>query len=88
MSDGRAEERLEEAIEAYFAELGDPSLVVDWVLCVHRIDANDKKHTDPLRPTGQPAYRALGLVKYSHIKLAVEAEEEEPDADDAEPAGP
>jgi hypothetical protein len=79
MSEEAAWARLEEAIETFLTEGGQPGLLLDWVLVTHKISPNDdgtnNASTGYTGSEHQTHYRTLGLLEYA--KTVVQAEIED-----------
>lgn len=60
---------LEQAIEKFLADLGQPGLLMDWALVTHKLVANDDGSNDMsttyVGSEFQPMYRTLGLFEYA-----------------------
>ena len=69
ISESEAHAKLEEAIEAFLESIGQPGLLMDWVVITHKLSANEDGTND--FDTGwvgsehQPLYRTLGLLDYA-----------------------
>lgn len=76
MDDGGSWGRLEQAIEDFLRDEGEPGLLLDWVLVTHKVtpneDGTNEASTSCTGSEHQTQYRTLGLLEYASTVVRAE----------------